>query len=191
MSENDNDELESTTEPTEEVVNTEAVEDETPAEDSEDLEVLQEKNKRLFERAKKAEAEAKLLKAERLKSEEQAKAKADKPVPSQKQDGLTPIDTIALINAKVFEKDDIEFVAEYAQFKKIPVSEAIKSSVVKSELAQRQEQRQTAEATATGNVRRGSGKVTDEQVWQQAQEGKLPDDPEVLARARFASKLKK
>jgi hypothetical protein len=100
------------------------------------------------------------------------------------------MDTIALITAKVTEKEDIEFVAEYAQFKKIPVSEAIKSSVVKSELAVRQEQRATAEATNTGAARRGSVKTTNEQVMENASLGKLPDDPAELATARFNLKLK-
>ena len=191
MSENDNDELESTTEPTEEVVNTEEVEETDDQSESEDLEAIKERNKRLFERAKKAEAEAKILKAERLKKEEEAKVKAEKSVPVEKQTGLSPMDTIALITAKVTEKEDIEFVAEYAQFKKIPVSEALKSGVVKSELAQRIEQRTTAEATNTGTARRGSSKPNLDKVIADASEGRLPDDPELLAEANFAKKFNK
>ncbi|MCR4307476.1 MAG: hypothetical protein NUV80_02870 [Candidatus Berkelbacteria bacterium] len=192
MADNADETVDSTNDTTEEVDNTEEV-DETDLSESEDLEALQEKNKRLFERAKKAEAEAKLLKAERLKKEEQVKAKAEtkESVSTEKQVGLTPMDTIALITAKVTEKEDIEFVAEYAQFKKIPVSEALKNGVVKSELAQRIELRTTAEATNTGGGRRGSSKPTGEQIMQDAGEGKLPDDPAVLAKARFEAKLKK
>lgn len=179
-------ELDSQDQPTEEVVNTEEVE-ETPAqEESEDLNTLQEQNKRLFERAKKAESEAKLLKAERLKKEEVAKVEA----PSQKQDGLSSMDTIALINAKVTEKEDIEEVMDYAKLKNIPISDALNANVVKTILKEKAENRATAEATNTGTARRGSTKPTDEQVLADAAKGKEVD-PEALAQAHFNEKFGK
>ena len=189
MADNADETVDSTNDTTEEVVNTEEVE-ETDLSETEDLGELQEKNKKLFERAKKAEAEAKLLKAERLKAEEEAKAKVVKTEPSEKQGGLTPKDLYALMEAKV-PQDDIEVVSEYAAFKKTSVAEALKSSVIKSELADRAEQRQTAEATNTGTARRGSAKPTPEQVMANVSEGKLPEDPEALAKARWAVKKAK
>ena len=192
MSENDNEELDSTNQATEEVENTNEVEETDDQSGTEDLEALQEKNKRLFERAKKAEAEAKILKAERLKKEEQAKVqpKADKP--SEKQDvQLTPMDAIMLSKANITEADDIEEVLAYANFRKIPVKDALKDKTMKTILAERAEQRQTAEATNTGNARRGSSKLTDEQVVANADTGKLPDDAGELARASNKAKLNK
>jgi len=190
MAEEANENLDSTNETTEEVEKTEEVEETVADTETEDIEAIKEKNVRLFERAKKAEAEAKLLRAERLKSEEQAKVKTDsKPVaPTEKQVGLTAMDTIALIGAKITEKDDVDFVADYAQFKKISVGEALKSGVVKSELAQRLEQRATAEATNTGPARRGSVKLSNEQILNDVYKGKYPEDPEVLAEARMNAK---
>jgi hypothetical protein len=189
MSTNDTEIIDSTSDETEEVLKTEEVEevDGAEAEETEDIEAIKEKNKRLFERAKKAEAEAKILKAERLKKEEKAKAE---PQPSQKQDGLTSMDAIVLMGAKVTEKEDIEMVAEYAKFKGIPIADALKSSIVKAELAEKAELRSTAAATNTGNARRGTARPTDEQIVSSAAEGKEVD-PELLAEARFNIKKAK
>jgi hypothetical protein len=194
MSDELNDELESKTEPTEEVEKTEAVEDESVDEESEDLEVLQEKNKRLYERAKKAEAEAKLLKAERLKAEEQAKVKVElkaEPKPSEKQEVLTPMDAILLSKANITEAEDIEEIVNYANFRKIPVKDALKDKTMQTILKDREEQRQTAEATNTGAARRGSSKPTPEQLLANVSIGKLPDDPADLVSARFLLKKRK
>lgn len=187
MSDELNDELESKTEPTEEVVNTEEVEevdsnDADETEDSEDLEAIKEKNKRLYERAKKAEAEAKILKAERIKKEEKAKVESK---PSEKQDGISVMDAIVLSKASVAE-DDIEEVVSYAKFRNVSVKEALKDKTLQTILRDRDEQRKTAEATNTGTARRGSAQPTNEQVLAN------PDkyDPEQLAEARWASKKK-
>lgn len=184
MDEISNEELDSQNQPVEETVNTEVVED-SSLEESEDLNALQEKNKKLFERAKKAEAEAKLLKAERTKAEDQVKAN-----PSEKQDGLTPVDLYALIDAKV-PQDDIEIVSDYANFKGISVAEAVKSSVMKTELAQRLEMRKTAEVTNTGSGKRTTAKVSDETLLDKARKGEFTDDVEALVEARFNQKIKK
>ncbi len=186
MSEQDNEELDSSNQPTEEVEKTEEIEETDDQSGTEDLEALQEKNKRLFERAKKAEAEAKILKAERIKKEEKAKAE-----PSQKQDGFSQMDTIALIEAKVTKKEDIQEVADYAKLKNISIEEALSSDIVKTILRERTEQRATAAATNTGNARRGTSKLSDEQILENVAKGKMPEDPEELAEARAAARLKK
>ncbi len=173
---------------TEEVDNTEEIDETDSGSESEDLEALQEKNKRLFERAKKAETEAKLLKAERLKKEETVKAK---PAPVQTEVGLTPKDTLILMNQKVTEEEDIDAVLEFAQFKKISVSEALKLSVVKTLLAEKAELRKTAQATNTGVARRGTTKPSAETLIADAQKGRMPDDADALAEARFELMKKK
>jgi hypothetical protein len=192
MSTNDTETIDSTNDETEEVVKTEAVEEVVDAdvdetEDDGDLEALREKNKRLFERTKKAEAEAKLLKAERLKKEEKAKVEAK---PAEKQDGLTSMDAILLMGAKVTEKEDIELVAEYAKFKGVSIADALKSSIVKAELAEKAEVRATAAATNTGTARRGTSRPTDEQIIANMESGKEVD-PEALAEARLNLKKSK
>ena len=191
MSDNDTENIDSTNDTTEEVVKTDEVEETDDQSGNEDLETLQEKNKRLFERAKKAEAEAKLLKAERLKKEEQAKVEP-KGDTSKKQDVvLTPMDAILLGKANITEADDIEEVVKYANYIGKPVKDVLKDKTMQTILHTRQEERATAEATNTGNARRGSSKVSDEQIMANASEGKLPDDPEALAKARQALKHKK
>lgn len=173
----DDEELDSQDQPTEEVVNTEEVEEavvETPTEDKPEY---TETEKKLYARVKKAEAEVKSLKA------------TVKVEPSQKQDGLNSMDTIALINAKVTEKEDIDEVMDYAKLKGLSIADALKANVVKTILAEKLEQRTTASATNTGNARRGSTKPTSEQILANAAEGKLPTDAEALAEARMEAKL--
>lgn len=177
MSEELNDELESTNQP--EVEETQ----ETP-EDSEeskdDVEALKEQNKKLFERAKTAEAKLKELKPK----------VEPKPETPPSDPGLPIADIIAL--SKIHE-EDVEEVVNYAKFKKIPVKEALKLNVIKTLLNDRAEERKTAEATAKGSQRRSSATVSDESLLDNASTGKVPDsDDEIarLAKARIAA-LKK
>jgi hypothetical protein len=165
----------------------------TSVTDTEDVETLKaqlaekdKQNTKLFERAKKAEGFEKQPDGSWVKPQKKPEVKSDpKPTEVAKtNDGLTSMDAIVLMGAKVTEKEDIEFVAEYAQFKKISIADALKSSVVKSELAEKSEVRATAAATNTGNARRGTSKPTDEQIVNNASEGK-DVDPEALAEARF------
>lgn len=177
-------ELDSQTEPTEEVVNTEEVEETPVEEESEDLSALQEQNKKLFERAKKAEAEAKILKAERIKKEEQAKVTAP-----EKQDATFDLEDVAVLVQKVSHKQDREIVKDYAKFKGISLEDALNTTVIQGELKKNSEERTTAEATNTSPARRGSTKQTDEQILSDAAKGK-DVDPEALAEAHFNSKFK-
>ena len=167
----------------EEDVNTEVIEDETPADESENEEGsvdqaqldLQEKNKKLFERAKKAEAELKALKSK----------STAKPNTSEKQDGISSLDAIALIKANITEKEDIDEVLEYSKLKGISIQESLKSNVVRVLLAEKAEQRRTAEATNTSAARRGNTVLPDESIVSNANQGKFPEDPAVLAKAQF------
>src|SRR5882724_9259910 len=105
---------------------------------------LRELNKKLFERAKKAEAEVKTLKSKPI---------ATVAVSEPEQVQLTPMDAIILSKADISEKEDIEAIVEYANYKHITVAAAMKTSVMKAELAQRKEERKTARATNTGGSR--------------------------------------
>lgn len=142
-----------------------------------------EHERKMFDRAKKAEVEVKELKA-KLKTLENKQQPQDS---SQ----LSPMDTIALVNAKITNKEDIEDVADYARFKKISVSEALNSGVMKTHLAQKAEERASAEAANTSGSRRSSGKVTDDTLLANWEKGILPeseDDIRRLWRARQGKK---
>lgn len=143
------------------------------------LEVAEEYGRNQKIRAEKAEQKAR----------ETAKAAPSDTKPKgESGTDLSSKDTIALINAKVHE-DDVDEVVEYATFKKIPVTEALKSSVVKTLLTERAEQRSTAEATSTGKARGGSARVTGDTLLSKAQKtGEIPErkeDLEALIDARF------
>lgn len=186
MDEESNEDIDSTSDETEEVLKTEEVEETTPeVETEDDSEALVEKNKKLFERAKKAEADAR---------EWKAKAQAPKPVEAtapEKQEGISALDAMALMGAKVTVEEDINEVVDYAKFKGISVSEALKATAIKSILAEKAEQRATSEATNTGVARRGVTKPSPDKILEDASKGKLPEKPEDLADAWMANKLRK
>ncbi len=140
------------------------------------------------------EVKARLAKAEELaqnykiraeKAERKTREPENKPVQVNNTPigaiNLTPIDTIAIMRANVPE-DDITDVVEYAQFRKISIAEALKSSTVKNILAEKEEQRTVAQATNTGAARRGTSKVSDEALAQKAYKGDLPESDEDIKR---------
>lgn len=194
MSDEDNDNIESENDETEEVDNTEEVEEtaveavtEDTGEDEEKVR-LRELNKKLFERAKKAEAEAKALK--------EPKPEIKPSTPSEKQDGLTPMDAIILSKANLTEQEDIEEVMEFVNYKrskglKITIAEALKDKTLSGILREREEHRQTAQATSTGGGRRGSTKPSADQIMEDIKKGNLPENPEDAADAYWDSKIKR
>jgi hypothetical protein len=136
----------------------------------------------LLAEKKKAEELAHNYKIRAEKAEKEAKTKASKPA---QDSSLSVHDAIALMTAKVTEAEDIKEVEDYARYRGISVSEALKSSVVKTLLSEREETRKTAQATNTGKARAGSTKLSDDVILQNASQGKLPDDPAALVAARF------
>jgi len=133
-------------------------------------------------------AEALKYKAIADRKDKKAK-KVEKPEPKEEETKITPLDTIALMKADVTEEDDIQEVIDYAGYKKISVTEALKSPVVKTTLADRAEERKTAKATNTKGGKRGTAKQSAESIIQQARDGKEVD-PEKLAEARMNIMLK-
>ncbi len=105
------------------------------------------------------------------------------PPVEKKEDGnaLSQKDILAVAKADIHE-DDLDEVLEYARFKKIPVSEALKSDVIKTTLATKAEQRNIAENTHTGNARRSSAKVSDEVLLNNASSGKVPESEDEINR---------
>ncbi len=157
------------------------VEPAEPQADEKDQKIaeLEEKNKQLFERAKKAEGKAK---------------EAPPPASAPAEPRLSERDVIALSKADIAD-EDIDEVLEYARFKKISVSEALKAPVMTQILADKKEQRQPAQATQTTRSSRGSAKVNPEEILAKAERtGELPDTDEgmkALVEARLARRFKK
>ena len=109
---------------------------------------------------------------------------------TEKKEGLSQSDLIALIKADVAE-EDISEVTDYAKLKNISIAEALKNSTVKRILADKIEERKSAEASHTGNARRSTQIPTAEQVLTKARTGELPDDDDgiaALTEARLAEK---
>lgn len=129
---------------------------------------------------------ARLAKAEELANNykiraEKAEKRTVKPetpkVAPKKSSELSAVDIIAISKANI-EADDVEEVLEYARFKGISISEALKAPVVRATL----EMRKTAQATSTGPSRRGSSRISDEQLLSNARKGILPDSDDDLDR---------
>lgn len=100
---------------------------------------------------------------------------------------LSPLDIISLSRNNIHE-DDIKDILEYAKFKNITVSEALKSSIIKSTIAEKEEFRQSAGASNTGGSRRGSSKTTTSQLLENARKGIFPDNAEDIAKLAKARK---
>jgi len=145
-----------------------------------------------------AEVKARLAKAEELANNYKVRAEKaerkvakDAPIIREAKSDIPSKDLIAIMNAKVHE-EDIDEVLDYAKFKKISVSEALKSNAIKSHLRDQEEKRTTAEATNTGKTRGGNSKLSGEALLNIAREkGEVPekaDDLDALLEARYKSK---
>jgi hypothetical protein len=138
------------------------------------------------------EIKARLAKAEELvnnykiraeKAERAAKgSKESQPVKqASKADAISTQDLYALMENKVAQ-EDIQEVQEYAQLKGISISEALKSSVVKTILSEKAEMRNVASASNVGSVKRGSSKLSDEALIQNVKKGIVPESDEDIMR---------
>lgn len=164
--------------------------------ESEDSSEDDETPKQLKKRLAKAEqlAENQRIRAE--KAERKLKGKG-KPAPGQKSEqssNLSPQDTVAIIRAEI-AAEDINDVVEFAKFKKISVTEALKSSILKAALAEKAEKRNTGNATNTGKHRPGSRKPSGSSLLKKAQtSGEIPSDDEsmdALLEARSKERTKR
>lgn len=135
-----------------------------------------ESNAQLFARTKKAEGftlkDNKWVKETKPTEENSGKSS---------QDSLSQADLITIARSNIPD-EDLPEVLEYTKLKGITVSEALKSTVVKTILAEKDEARKVAEGTNTGNARRGSAKLSDEQLIANADAGKMPESDEEIKR---------
>lgn len=155
-------------------------EDEDEAVEVEEKEEYSEREKQLYARLKKTEAELK----------EKKDAKTEKKAPAAQANGLSTSDIIALTRANI-EDEDIDEVLDYAKYRKISVAEALKSNVVKATLSEKTEERKSAQAVHTTGGRRAGGAVSDERLMSDASKGIMPDSEEDIARIARLKFLKK
>jgi len=154
-----------------EIEEAEASQDET--EDETEAEHTQtESSEEMIERLTK---ENKTLKIQKAK-------KAQKAQPTALAGNMSANDMFALMNAKVTDQESIDEVTAYAKFKNINVSEALKSSVVKTILEEKRNEQKVASATNTGSARRGNSEVSEDVLLANASKGKMPDNDADLQR---------
>ena len=154
----------------------------TEGEEQEDIDY-----KALYEREKEIARNQK-IRAE--KAEERAKKPEVKTQSSKKDNELSTMDIIALSKANI-DTEDMPEVLEYAKFKGISISEALKSPLIKATIQERVEMRNVASATNTGAARRSSGKVSDETLIANASKGNLPENDDDIDRLVKAKMFKK
>lgn len=124
------------------------------------------------------------------KAEKALKAKEAQVAPSQ-ETALSPKDYLALSEAKV-SSEDFDEVMEFAAFKKLSVSEALKNPTLKTLLSDRAEERKTAAATQTRAAARGAKPTTGQDLLDKVRRtGELPDSDDgmrAIAEARLAAR---
>lgn len=131
----------------------------------------------LSEQAKKAAKFEEDYKSQKVRAEKAELLNKIKPPTDDKKpvdDSLNQKDLIVLINAKVPE-DDIDDVVQYAKFKNIPIAEALKSTVIRTTLAEKEEFRKSAAAANTAGAKRATQAATPERLMSDLSEGKIPE----------------
>jgi hypothetical protein len=149
----------------------------------EKVERLEKSNVQLFARAKKSEGFEQDADGKWIKKQAPAPVEAKpevKPTPKSSTE-LSSEDVFVLVKAGIDEQD-IEDVSEVAKLKKISIAEALKLPLTKQILADKAEQRKVAEGTNTGANKRGSSKLSDDQLLQNADKGVLPESAEDMNR---------
>lgn len=175
----ENEELETIDSTNDETENLDSTNEEIEVEEVEEKEEYSEREKQLYARLKKAEAEL--------------KAKPKTEVQAPKVDAkLSTFDMLALQKANIETEEDLNEVVRWADYNKIPVAEALKSNILKATLAEKAEIRNSALAVNTGTGRRANaGAVSEARLMADAQKGIMPESAEdiaKLARMRLGKK---
>jgi hypothetical protein len=100
------------------------------------------------------------------------------------------MDVIAITRANIAD-DDILEVTEYAKFKGISISDALKDDKLKAILKLNDEKRTVATAANVNVSKRSSSKLSDDSILANTERGIFPDDPLELAQARLRKKMGK
>lgn len=146
---------------------------------------LQETNKQLFARAKKAEGFTQDKDGKWTKPTKQVEQKTTVTTQSSNTD-ISQTDLYALIKADV-PQEDISEVSEYAKLKGISITDALQAPIVKAILKEKSDERTASNASHTGRTTRTSTPTGDD-LLEKAQRGDMPDKPEDIARLIRARK---
>ena len=135
----------------------------------------------------KEELKKKLKTVEAQKDHWRKKATEKKETATEVASALNSKDLLAIMQNNVHE-DDIDEVTEFANFKKISVSEALKTDVVKTILSNNAEFRKTSEVANAVPARKGVSKVSDESLLSNLSKGIIPDSKEEAERIFWAKR---
>lgn len=138
-----------------------------------DVEALQQKNRELFARAKRAEG-FELKDGKWVKKEKPAPKVEEVKTETKEEKDLSGDDFYALMEAKV-QKVDLPLVKQTAKALGLSISEALNHPVTKTVLQNAQEERKSAETANTGSTRKVNTKLNGESLLKKAYEGKLED----------------
>lgn len=151
---------------------TDTTESETSEQEEIDYKALFEKEKQIAENQK--------IRAEKAENKLKGSSSTGRGETS-KQDGLSPFDLIAVAKANL-DEEQLKEAMDYAKYKKISISEALKTPQVKATIALIEENNKVAQAAAVGNGRRGSAQVSDDLLLANANNGIMPESDADLAR---------
>lgn len=160
--------------------------DEQKQDTSEEVEVDDEKES-LKEKLKTMEAQKNHWRDKATKKSSSDEKDEDDDTEDSTSTKITIKDQQALLRNNVHE-DDIDEVVEYAAFKKISVSEALKSDVIKTTLSNKAEFRKTAETSNTSSAKKGASKVSDDTLVSKLSKGEVPEKGSEEAERLFWAK---
>ena len=160
-----------------------------PHEDAEEsVDVLKQRNQELYEQLKKAKGFVRDKEGKWVKKEQ------PKPQPVEKDGmaGITTEELYSLVKANVPDEDTNE-VKLWARSHGVNITEALKTTEVKSLLKARLEVRRTQEASNTSTTGRSQYKVSSQDLLDKAEKGEAPDMKNIDAyiAARQVAKGKK
>lgn len=163
-------------------------EDKTNALEAKRQELLDAEVSQLAELADKATKAEEVARNQKIRAEK-AEAEAKKPKKEdRKEDNLSIKDWKALQDVP---EEDIDEVMDFAKYKGVSIAEAKANPVVQTILKTRQEERKTAQATATSQSRKTSVKTGANELVKRASEYSLnPDEMKEAAAAVIAELFK-
>ena len=157
--------------------NEEIVTQENDTEDTENHEQEHDENLEEHDEVEELRKQNKTLEAQKDHWRKKAQTKNDKPEDSTAKGDLSSKDLLSVMRANVHD-DDLDEVIEFAKFKGISVSEAMNNDVVKTILSNNTEFRKTANTANTANARKGAQKVSSDTLTANLSKGQVPDTNE-------------
>lgn len=159
------------------ILEDEQVEDEIVEEETEEVEEEEETQEEVNPYRSKLNATNRFLQKEgyEFKNGSWVKPQTIKaPTKKVENSTITPVDTLAFIDAGVTNSEDIAEVVKLAKGFGLSISDALKDDTVKHRLTVLKEQRKTAEASNTRTARSGARQVDSKQLTDNLAKGIVP-----------------